>query len=178
MCYVSRVNVKWCMMNENKVVNLPSRGTLGSANLALFHNIPVSVVTVWPRRCATFRRFWTLCSGMNILWLCLVTATLWRRCRRVVRRYVSLPVWRFATSSGPERRSVYAYCAWLVYVKGQRYMSKFSGTFRPAVALTYFQRYKRSDGRFCACAINVKSSMCSETTKHLWHKYHGLFVRM
>ena len=24
--------------------------------------------------------------------------------------------------------------------------------------------------RFCACAINVKSSMCSETTKHLWYK--------
>ena len=25
-------------------------------------------------------------------------------------------------------------------------------------------------------AINVKSSMCSESTKHFWQKCHGLFV--
>ena len=41
-----------------------------------------------------------------------------------------------------------------------------------------FPGYNRSDWRFCACAINVKSSMCSEKTKHLWYKYYGLFVRM
>ena len=46
------------------------------------------------------------------------------------------------------------------------------------VALTFFRRYKRSDWRFCACAINVKSSICSEMTKHVWDKYYGLFVRM
>ena len=34
-----------------------------------------------------------------------------------------------------------------------------------AVALIFFRRYKRSDWHFCACAINVKSSMCSERTK-------------
>ena len=45
------------------------------------------------------------------------------------------------------------------------------------VALTFSRRYKRSDWRFCACTINVKSTMCSETTKHLWYTYHGLFVR-
>ena len=50
--------------------------------------------------------------------------------------------------------------------------------FRNVVALTFFRRYKRSDWRFCACAINVTSPICSETTKHLWYKYHGLFVRM
>ena len=37
-------------------------------------------------------------------------------------------------------------------------------------------RYKLSDWHFCACAINVKSSMCSETTKHVWYRCHGLFV--
>ena len=26
--------------------------------------------------------------------------------------------------------------------------------------------------------VNVKSSMCTERTKHLWYKYYGLFVRM
>ena len=26
--------------------------------------------------------------------------------------------------------------------------------------------------------INVKSSICSEMTKHVWYKYYGLFVRM
>ena len=46
------------------------------------------------------------------------------------------------------------------------------------VALTFFRRYKRSDLRFCACAINVKSSMCSEITKHIWYKYCGMSVRM
>ena len=44
------------------------------------------------------------------------------------------------------------------------------------VALTVFRRYKRSDWRLCACAINVKSSMSSETTKHFRYKCHGLFV--
>ena len=44
------------------------------------------------------------------------------------------------------------------------------------VALTFSGRYKRSDWRFCACAINVKSSMCSETTKNFPYKCHGLFV--
>ena len=49
---------------------------------------------------------------------------------------------------------------------------------RCGVALTFFRRYKRSDLRFCACAIYVKSSMCSGNTKHLWYKYYRLFVRM
>ena len=44
------------------------------------------------------------------------------------------------------------------------------------VALTFFRCYKRSDLRFCACAIFVKSSICSEMTKHVWHKYYRLFV--
>ena len=52
------------------------------------------------------------------------------------------------------------------------------GSFDAVIALTFFGRYKRSDWRFCACAIYEKSSMCSEKTKHLWHKYYGLFVRM
>ena len=43
------------------------------------------------------------------------------------------------------------------------------------VALTFFRRYKRPDWRFCACAIYVKSSVCSEKTIHLWYKYYGLF---
>ena len=42
--------------------------------------------------------------------------------------------------------------------------------------LHFSGRYKRSDWRFCACAINVKSSMCSEPTKHFWYKCHVLFV--
>ena len=46
------------------------------------------------------------------------------------------------------------------------------------VALTFLRRYKCSDWRFCACAIIVNSSMCSERTKHLWYKYYGLFVLM
>ena len=41
-----------------------------------------------------------------------------------------------------------------------------------------FRRHKRSDWRFCACAINVKSLMCSERTKHLWYKYYEMFFRM
>ena len=36
-------------------------------------------------------------------------------------------------------------------------------------------RYKLSGRRLCACAINVKSSVCSETQSI--GKYHGLFVR-
>ena len=44
------------------------------------------------------------------------------------------------------------------------------------VAFTFFRCYKLSDWHFCACAINVKSSMCSETTKHFWYKCHWLFV--
>ena len=47
-----------------------------------------------------------------------------------------------------------------------------------AVALTFSGRYKRSGWRFCACAIYVKSSMCSEKTKHLWYQNYGMFVRM
>ena len=39
-----------------------------------------------------------------------------------------------------------------------------------AVALTFY------DLCFCACAINVKSSMCSETSKHFRYNCHGLFV--
>jgi len=35
----------------------------------------------------------------------------------------------------------------------------------------------RSGWRFCACAINVKSSMCSETTKHFRYKCHEPFVK-
>ena len=31
---------------------------------------------------------------------------------------------------------------------------------------------------FLRIAIYVKSSMCSEKTKHFRHKYYGLFVRM
>ena len=46
------------------------------------------------------------------------------------------------------------------------------------VALTFFRRDKRSDWRFCACAINIKSLMCSEMTMLLWYKYYRLFVRM
>ena len=47
------------------------------------------------------------------------------------------------------------------------------------VALTFSRRYKRSNWRFCACAINVKSLiMCSEMTMHLWYIFYGLFVRM
>ena len=34
------------------------------------------------------------------------------------------------------------------------------------VAVTSFRRYKRSDWRFCACAIYVQWPMCIETTKH------------
>ena len=49
---------------------------------------------------------------------------------------------------------------------------------KSGVALTFFRRYKRSDWRFCACAINVKSSICSETTKYIWYKYYCLFVGM
>ena len=44
------------------------------------------------------------------------------------------------------------------------------------VALTFSRRSKRSDWRFCACAIYVKSSICSEKTKYLWYKYYVLFV--
>ena len=43
----------------------------------------------------------------------------------------------------------------------------------PAVALTFFRSLKRP---FCACAINVKSSMSSETTKHYRYKCHELFI--
>ena len=50
--------------------------------------------------------------------------------------------------------------------------------YNAGLALTFFRRYKRSDWRFCACAIYVKSLMCSEKTKRLWYKYGGLFVRM
>ena len=46
------------------------------------------------------------------------------------------------------------------------------------VVLTFFRRYKRSDWRFCECAINIKSLTCGERTMHLWYKYYGLFVRM
>jgi len=46
------------------------------------------------------------------------------------------------------------------------------------VVFKFFWHYKRSDWRFSACAINVKSSISSERTKHLWHKYHGLFLTM
>ena len=42
--------------------------------------------------------------------------------------------------------------------------------------LHFSDRYKLSDWRFCACAVNVKSSMCSETTKYFWYKCHELFV--
>ena len=44
--------------------------------------------------------------------------------------------------------------------------------------LHFFGCYKLSDWRLRACAINVKSSMCNETTKYLWYKYYGLLVRM
>ena len=40
--------------------------------------------------------------------------------------------------------------------------------------LHFFGRKKRSYLRFCACAINVKSS--SEATKHFRYKCHELFV--
>ena len=36
--------------------------------------------------------------------------------------------------------------------------------------------YKLFDWRFCACTINVTSSMCSEMTKHVLYKCHGLSV--
>ena len=49
-------------------------------------------------------------------------------------------------------------------------------TLYAVVALTFSGRYKSTDWRFCACAINIKSSMCSEPTKHFWCKCHGLFV--
>ena len=45
-----------------------------------------------------------------------------------------------------------------------------------AVVLTFSGCYQLSDLHLCACAINVKSSMCSETTKHFLYKCHGLFV--
>ena len=44
--------------------------------------------------------------------------------------------------------------------------------------LHFPDRYKPSDWRFCACAINVKSSICSETTKHFWYKCRGLFIKL
>ena len=46
------------------------------------------------------------------------------------------------------------------------YMSVLSVFAYYAVALTFFWHYKRSDWCFCACAINVKSSMCGKMTKH------------
>ena len=45
------------------------------------------------------------------------------------------------------------------------------------VVLTCFRRYKRSDWRFCACVIYVKSSISSDTTRHFRYKCYGLFVR-
>ena len=42
--------------------------------------------------------------------------------------------------------------------------------------LHFSGRYKLSDWRFYACAINVTSSLCSETAKRFWYKCHGLFV--
>ena len=36
--------------------------------------------------------------------------------------------------------------------------------------------FKLSDWRFWACAINVKSSVSSETAKYFWYKCHGLFI--
>ena len=43
--------------------------------------------------------------------------------------------------------------------------------------LHFSDRYKLSDWRVCARMHdkNIKSSMCSETTKHFWYKCHGLF---
>ena len=35
--------------------------------------------------------------------------------------------------------------------------------------------YTLSDWPFCVCRTPSKSSMCSEITKHFWHKCHGLF---
>ena len=35
--------------------------------------------------------------------------------------------------------------------------------------------YKLSDWPFCVRATNLKSSVCSEITKHFWYKCHGLF---
>ena len=83
--------------------------------------------------------------------------------------------------------------SWFLHVRGPR--TVFSAAQRPsigllrhhrthdwhftgAVALTFSRRYKSSDWRFSASAIYVRSSMCSENTKHLWYKYYGLFVRM
>ncbi len=42
--------------------------------------------------------------------------------------------------------------------------------------LRFSGRYNLSNLRFCACAINVTSSICSETTKYFLFKCRGLFV--
>ena len=52
-----------------------------------------------------------------------------------------------------------------------------SSTEQAVVVLTFFRSlFKRSDWRFCACAINGKSSMPIKMTKHFRDKCHGLFV--
>ena len=45
------------------------------------------------------------------------------------------------------------------------------------VALTFFRRYKKINVAIDVSA-HVKTSMCSETTKYFWQKYHALFVTM
>ena len=60
----------------------------------------------------------------------------------------------------------------LVAIKGVQWLRIVETVSR----LHFSSRYKLSDWCFCASAIKIKSSMCSEPSKHFLYKCHGLFV--
>ena len=45
----------------------------------------------------------------------------------------------------------------------------------PGSGLYFSGSHKLSDRPFCVCATTLKSSVCSEITKHFLYKCHGLF---